>query len=120
MENNLKDLLQISTLIFEQLATMPNQEKRDEFIALLNSRLDGRGAIIDTLRQDGFQMEQGNRLHQTLAELDSGIRNRLDLFMNDIKKDMKDLQNAKKNEHQYMNPYADVRVMDGMYYDKKK
>ncbi len=37
-----------------------------------------------------------------------------------LQKDMKNLQNAKKNEQQYANPYGHVQVMDGMYYDKKK
>ncbi|HEY4624082.1 MAG TPA: flagellar protein FliT, partial [Solibacillus sp.] len=32
---------------------------------------------------------------------------------------LKDLQNAKKNEKQYLNPYSSVQVMDGRYYDKK-
>lgn len=37
-----------------------------------------------------------------------------------IKMDMKNLQKTKKHEKQYVNPYANVQVMDGMYYDKKK
>ncbi|XQN53657.1 flagellar protein FliT, partial [Lysinibacillus capsici] len=33
--------------------------------------------------------------------------------------DMANLQKTKKSEQQYYNPYSNVRVMDGMYYDKK-
>ena len=120
MENNLTQLLKVSAQIFEQLGTLPEQEKRFEFIEKINSQLDKRGQIINLLMQQGFQVDPENKLHRTLSELDAGIKNRLNLLMQGIKEDMRDLQNAKKNEHQYMNPYSDVRVMDGMYYDKKK
>lgn len=120
MENNLTKLLRISEQIFEQLASLPEQEKRIDFIEEINSQLDKRGETIKLLMEQGFQINPKVELHQTLIELDAAIKNRLDVLMQGIKDDMRDLQNAKKNERQYMNPYSDVRVMDGMYYDKKK
>ena len=37
-----------------------------------------------------------------------------------VKNDLKTLQVSKKSEQQYLNPYQNVRTMDGMYYDGKK
>jgi len=71
------------------------------------------------LRQEGFQFDEQNRIHRTLLELDKGIKQRLAAVMDAVKQDMANLQKTKKSEQQYFNPYSNVRVMDGMYYDKK-
>lgn len=120
-ENNiLDDLLQISRDLFEQLSTIPKFELRDDYIDTLNSQLDKRGEILLLVKELNISFSASNSVHEALLEIDKGIRERLEKVLEDIKIDMKNLQNAKKNERQYMNPYSDVRVMDGMYYDKKK
>ncbi|MEK9197502.1 flagellar protein FliT [Ureibacillus sp. 179-F W5.1 NHS] len=118
--DNTQQLLQISAKLLKHLTNIPKGEERSEFIDEINDMLDERGTIVEKLRQEGFQMDPTNKLHTTLVELDSGIRARLDDTMKLVKQDMKDLQQSKKHEKQYMNPYASVQVMDGMYYDKKK
>ena len=120
MEQQIHKLLQVSAKLFEQLSSIPKSEERDAYIEEIDSKLEQRGVIIAELQQLGFQMDSSNKLHNTLAELDKGIRERLNKVLTEIKLDLKELQNSKKNEMQYANPYADVRVMDGMYYDKKK
>lgn len=114
-----KELLQISAKLYQHLAVIPKSEKRDEYIEQINQQLDERGIIIEKLREQGFIANPAEKSHVTLIELDKGIRERLNIVMKEIKDDLKDLQNAKKNEQQYMNPYANVQVMDGRYYDKK-
>lgn len=120
MDQQIHALLQISAKLFEQLSIIPKGEERDAFVEAINQKLDERGVIIEKLRHQDFQMDASNKLHATLAELDKGIRERLEKVMSDIKNDMKEVQNSRKNEKQYSNPYSDVRVMDGMYYDRKK
>ncbi|RTQ94277.1 flagellar protein FliT [Lysinibacillus telephonicus] len=117
---NIQQLLQISAKLFKHLSEIPKGEERSEYIEKINLMLDERGVIIKKLRLEGFVIEDNNKLHETLAQLDKGIRERLDTVMQAVKQDMKDLQNSKKNEKRYMNPYSSVQVMDGMYYDKKK
>ena len=85
----------------------------------IHSLLDERGILMEQIMQNGFQLDVGNKSHAILIELDKGIRDRLAKVMKTIQLDLKGLQNAKKNEKQYMNPYANVQVMDGRYYDKK-
>ncbi|MDN4492226.1 flagellar protein FliT [Ureibacillus aquaedulcis] len=117
---NLQQLLQISAKLLKHLTKIPNGEDRSIYIDEINAMLDERGTLIEKLSREGFVIDANNKVHNTLAQLDKNIRERLDHVMNLVKQDMKDLQNSKKNERQYMNPYSSVQVMDGMYYDKKK
>ena len=114
-----QQLLQVSAKLYQHLTDIPSEESRDVYIEQINNLLDERGVIIDTLQQNGFHIESGNKLHGMLVELDNGIRERLEKVMKVIQQDLKDLQNAKKNEKQYLNPYSEIAVMDGRYYDKK-
>ncbi|WP_427071505.1 flagellar protein FliT [Lysinibacillus fusiformis] len=112
-------LLQGSANLFKLLGDIPKGEDRDEYIVNINNMLDKRGKIIEGLAQEGFQFDEQNHIHRTLLDLDDGIKERLGAVMNAIKQDMASLQKTKKSEQQYFNPYSNVRVMDGMYYDKK-
>lgn len=117
--NTVQALLQVSAKLYQYLTTLPSEKERDVFIEKIHQYLDERGLLIDQLQHEGFQVDLKNKAHVTLAELDKGIQARLDKVMKSIQADMKDLQSAKKNEKQYINPYANVQVMDGRYYDKK-
>lgn len=120
MKQQIQEVLQVSAQLYELLGNIPKDEARDSFIEKVNELLDLRGVEVEALAELGFSMDPTNESHVLLAELDKGIKTRLNNVMNAIKQDMKNLQNSKKNEQQYMNPYSEVRVMDGMYYDKKK
>lgn len=115
----IEQLLQVSANLFKLLGESPKGEERDEYIDNINSILDKRGTIIEGLIQEGFHFDEQNRVHRTLLELDNGIKERLAAVMDAVKQDMANLQKTKKSEQQYFNPYSSVRVMDGMYYDKK-
>ena len=114
-----QQLLQVSAKLYQHLTEVPADEARDGYIDKIHSLLDERGILIETMQRNGFQIDSGNKSHTMLAELDKGIHERLDKVMKAVQLDLKDLQNAKKNEKQYMNPYSNVQVMDGRYYDKK-
>jgi len=120
MEQQIQSVLQVSARLYEHLGNILKGEERDTYIEKINELLDERGVLIEELRNSGFTLDNTEKAHIVLVELDKGIRNRLNNVMAEIKHDMKGLQNAKKNEKQYMNPYSNVRVMDGMYYDRKK
>lgn len=120
MEQQLQEFLQISAKLYDKLTNEPDEAKREEFIEEINSLLDQRGAIIHQVTDLGFVFDNTQKTHQTLLELDKGIRERLNKVFQSIKVDMKELQATKKSEQRYMNPYGQVQMMDGMYYDKKK
>ncbi|MFJ7669465.1 flagellar protein FliT [Lysinibacillus sp. NPDC097195] len=115
----INQLLQASANLYKLLGDIPKGEDRDDYVVTINSMLDKRGTIINSLKQEGFHYDEQDRVHRTLLELDNGIKERLAAVMSAVKQDMANLQKTKKSEVQYFNPYGNVRVMDGMYYDKK-
>lgn len=115
----INQLLQTSASLFKYLGDIPKGEEREDYIETINSMLDKRGTLIEEFMREGFRFDEQNRVHRTLLELDNGIKQRLAVVMEAVKQDMANLQKTKKSEEQYFNPYANVRVMDGMYYDKK-
>ena len=117
--DNTQQLLQVSAKLYQHLTVIPAEEARDAYIEKIHCLLEERGVLIEILKNAGFQVNFNNKSHTMLAELDKGICERLNKVMKAIQSDLKDLQNAKKNEKQYLNPYASIQVMDGRYYDKK-
>lgn len=115
-----KNYLQLSADLFEKLEKFPEEDNREEFIDDVTKEIDKLEVLAKELKDSGFEYDPSKREHEILFELDKGVRERLNKLFNVIKADLKDLQNAKKNEVQYANPYGHVQSMDGMYYDKKK
>lgn len=120
MTTDIQALLQISATLYAQLGEMPSGESRDAYIEEINTKLETRAQVINRLVNQGFTYDAEDKSHKMLFELDQGIKERLQNVLSGVKNDLKDLQNAKKTEKQYSNPYAHVQGMDGMYYDKKK
>lgn len=118
--NNQQQLLQLSAKLYQLLEDVPKGEEREAFLEEIDRLLEERGQVLEALRDENDQFDQENKVHGMLVELDKGIRERLDLVMQAVKKDMKNLQTSKQKEKQYINPYSSVRVIDGKYYDKKK
>jgi len=115
-----QNLLQVSAKLFQLLESVPAGEKRNEYIQEIEKLLDERGKLIESLVQENIQLDENNPNDSMLTKLDRGIQDRLEQVMEGLKKDLRNIQTAKKHEQQYMNPYANVQVMDGRYYDKKK
>ncbi|MFC5557614.1 flagellar protein FliT [Ureibacillus thermophilus] len=115
-----QQLLQVSAKLYKLLESVPNGDVRDKFIQDIDQLLDERGKFIELLVQKKIRLDIQNKDHLLLKKLDEGIKNRLENVMQVVKQDLKNLQKTKKHEKQYMNPYASIQVMDGMYYDKKK
>ena len=69
-----------------------------------------------------LDLEQISKLsvYGKLIELDHGINKQLTTVMALVKKDIKELQQKKRHEGSYTNPYAATQMIDGMYFDNKK
>ncbi|KOP77732.1 flagellar assembly protein FliT [Lysinibacillus sp. FJAT-14745] len=120
MDTILNIYLQTSAQLFKYLTNIPNGEERTQYISKINEYLDERGKLVDQIKQLNFQYDEKNKTHQTLFELDQGIQERLSMVMEAVKEDIKDLQNTKKHELQYIDPYESLRIVEGRYYDGKK
>lgn len=116
----LNELLQKSAQLLKVLVEIAEQKERPENLDKITTLLDERGVIIEKIKQGGFRYDESNKMHTTLFELDKGIREKLDIIMQSIKDDIKDVQKSKKFERQYIDPYGDVRHLNARYYDGKK
>lgn len=116
----IQQVLQTSAQLFSLLGETAKIEERDAFIETIHQKLELRRQAINELVNVGFVFDPTNKLHVTLKELDKGIQERLQNILQLIKEDLRVVQNTKKSENQYSNPYSNVQTMDGMYYDKKK
>lgn len=114
------EYLQKSAQLFKHLTIIPEGENRTEYVEKINQLLDERGELVINLKKTGFKFNPEDKTHNTLFELDKGIQERLALVMDAVKNDIKDLQNTKKNERHYIDPYENLRILEGRYYDGKK
>ncbi len=115
--SKVEQFLAASENLFSHLATIPSDEERTEFIEQINVLLDAREEAIQRLDKTTISTHSS---YNHLLELDKSINERLVKVMNAVKGDLKDLQQKKRHETSYTNPYAATQTLDGMYFDNKK
>lgn len=118
--NELQEVLQISAKLYTLLGEHPPIDDRDSYVEDINNLLDLRGQKVEALKITSFTFNKSEKSHVMLYELDKGIQERLLLIMGKVKEDLRTVQQSKKQEQQYSNPYSHLQTIDGMYYDKKK
>lgn len=112
-----EQFLHVSEKLFSHLASIPSDEDRTAFIDQINILLDVREEAIQRLDKTNISTHSS---YNHLLELDKGINEQLEKVMNVVKGDLKDLQQKKRHETSYTNPYAATQTLDGMYFDNKK
>jgi len=109
--------LHVSEKLLSHLESLPSDEERTEFIYQINVLLDAREEAIQRLDKTTISKHSS---YNHLLELDKSINERLEKVMSVVKGDLKDLQQKKRHETSYTNPYAATQTLDGMYFDNKK
>lgn len=120
MDKLLTSYMQISAQLYKYLTQIPTGEERTDYTNKINDYLDDRGKLVDQIKQFNFKYDETNKTHQTLFELDKGIQERLSKVLDVVKEDIKELNNSKKHEQHYIDPYESLRTLEGRYYDGKK
>lgn len=115
-----ENFLTASVNLYKHLTNTPSEENRDEFIEQINSLLNVREQCIVEIKSNSSLDIKNHELYETLLKLDQGIVKELENVMILIKTDIKSLQQKKRHESSYTNPYAATQTMDGMYFDNKK
>lgn len=115
-----EDFLTASQNLYNHLLNTPTEENRDEHIEQINMLLDVREQSIEGISSKSTLDIKSHELYETLLKLDKGIVTELEKVMTSIKTDIKSLQQKKRHESSYTNPYAATQTMDGMYFDNKK
>ena len=114
---SVEQFLAVSEELYNHLLKKTTDDERTEFIGEINELLDVREQVLKTI-----DVEEISKLsiYSKLIELDYGIKKELTTVMTLVKKDIKELQQKKRHEGSYTNPYAATQSIDGMYFDNKK
>lgn len=115
-----ENLLTASKNLYSHLTNIPTEDKRDDYIEQINLLLDVREQSIKELTSIELSTLKNHELYESLLKLDRGIGTELEKIMTVIKTDIKSLQQKKRRESSYTNPYAATQSIDGMYFDNKK
>lgn len=102
--------------IHKHLEKVYKVDERDSFIEELQQLLNERGQLLK-------ELPDLSHLHQDLKEefvkLERDIQHMLANEQSKIKQDLKTLQQQKKQNNKYADPYGSISA-DGMFLDKKK
>lgn len=120
MMGPVEKLLATSAQLYEHLTVIPDGDERDQYIEKIDEFLEKRGQLLEEVMSSNNVSLDGHQLTPHLIKLDAGIQGRLKKVMDTIKTDMRNLQQSKKSEQVYLNPYSNVSSVDGRYYDGKK
>lgn len=92
-------------------------EERTEIITKVEGLLEKRGKIVQEIKPP--YTEEEKKIGVQVIELDKKIKEKMDQLFTDIQADLKKLKKKKDSNITYMNPYKDVKSVDGMYLDNK-
>jgi len=95
-----------------------DQDHREDVIKQITSLLEERQQFID--RSEKPKNEKEKQLGEQISKWNKTIIEKLNELKSQVQQDMVNLKKTKVSTKQYSNPYQDVSVSDGMFYDKRK
>ena len=112
------EIYRITEQLFKLVEKSVNSDSRDDLIEKLTSLLEERELIIKgNIRPKDDQEQQ---LSEQIIIWNKTIEVRLTQLKSQIQQDIMNLNKAKVTNRQYADPYQDVSVSDGMFYDKRR
>ncbi|PGT86415.1 flagellar protein FliT [Bacillus sp. AFS040349] len=112
------EIYRITEQLFKLVEKPVNSDDREDLIDKLTSLLEERELIIkENIRPKDDQEKQ---LGEQIILWNKTIEARLAQLKSQIQQDMMNLKKAKVTNRQYADPYQDVSVSDGMFYDKRR
>lgn len=105
---------QILTVLTKQYSTV---DERTEIISQVNELLEERGTILQQLKPPYTEEEEATGLE--VVSMDKVIQEKMDHIFQLIQDDLKQLKQQKNRNKTYINPYKDMKIVDGMYLDNK-
>jgi flagellar protein FliT len=112
-----KQLHEKTSRTYENIIRSSEGKNRDQVIIEITQFLDERDNIIGQIKQPFTEEEK--KLGKELVKMDSKIQEYFQIIIGQIKGSIKQIQNQKRNNKRYVNPYQNVGTSDGMFFDKK-
>jgi len=116
--NRLDELYETTKQILGSLdADYDKFDKREEIIAKLNELLEKRATIIKQIAPP-YSVEEES-IGKKIVTMDSQIKTKMEHLFTTVQADLKQLKQQKESNISYMNPYKNMKTVDGMYLDNK-
>src|SRR5690625_600225 len=118
MNQDLEKITQLTEQLLKLFQEGSSTKKRDQLIAQMNQLIEQRESYIQRLNPpySAEEIEKG----QHIVEMNKRLAKKMLSFQNELKKEMQQMKKSKQSTEGYVNPYKDVRSIDGMFLDQKK
>lgn len=116
--NRVQAVFDITVKMKEILSQENSPNERDAVIEQIQQLLEQRENLLAELKEP-FTVEE-KLLGKRLIILNKDIQERMERLFTTLKQEMRQVKKQKSSNKNYVNPYRNVAVMDGMYMDKKK
>ncbi len=116
--NQLQKTFDVTKQLEEVLSEKINGKDRDTVIDQVNHLVEQRGDLLSEISPPYSEAEK--QLGKELVKLNEQIQEKMNHLFHDLKVEMKQVKKQKKSNRTYVNPYENVKTMDGMYMDSKK
>lgn len=116
--NRVQEVYDVTLKMNEILSETVSTHNRDTVIEQIQKLLQQRETLLLELKKP-FTKEE-TLLGQKLVDINKEVQEKMDQHFTALKLEMKQIKKQKHSNKNYVNPYRNVAVMDGMYLDKKK
>ncbi|WP_079527188.1 flagellar protein FliT [Halobacillus hunanensis] len=93
-------------------------QNREAMITQVDELLEGREQLLPELRKPQSSSEQA--IVDQVLQREPSINQRLELMLNELKVDLRNMKKQRSSKQRYTNPYKSVSSYDGMFMDHKK
>ncbi|HLS20566.1 MAG TPA: hypothetical protein VK056_02755 [Bacillota bacterium] len=118
MKNDLNKVISLTHELLNLFNEKQLEKNREQFIEQMNDLIERREKYIQKLSPPYTDDEI--KIGQQVVKMNEQITEKMLQLQNNLKKEMQQMNKSKQSTQFYVNPYKDVRTIDGMYLDQKK
>lgn len=115
---NLEALFIITKELENTLNQTVTPKNRESMIEQINNLIEQRGSLMDDLKPPFTEEEK--IMGKKLVIMNEAIQTGMSEVLNGLKVEIKELKKQKNTNRNYINPYKDVRTVEGVFMDSKK
>ncbi len=113
-----KQFASITEQLDETVKQKVTDQNRENIIAKIDELLDGREQLLPELTKPQTSSDQA--IVDQVLQKEPSINQKLELMLNELKVDMRNMKKQRSSKQRYTNPYKSVSGYDGMFMDHKK
>lgn len=114
----LDELYKLTVELHDILQTEVTNQNREEIISKVNDLINKREQVIPFVKPPFSDDE--NKIGKEVIKLNQEIEIKLEQMFTQLKNEMRKIQQQKKSNRSYINPYGPIKTIDGMYVDSKQ